>query len=303
MISRYSHQNLTWIDLENPGAEEIQILSDEFNLHPVVANELLDPSERAKVDLYSNAIYMILHFPLRNRATGHVEEVEVDFVLLKDTLITTHYTLVDPLVDFARLFEMGNYLNTETGVSHAGHLFFFAIRELYKHTLFLVEGVGHDIRNIEHHIFSGDESAMVAHISRTNRSLIDTRQTLRYHRDTLKSFAHACTRLFGQDFGYYVSAIEGEFERIAQAAEENRQTLRELRETNDSLLQTKTNSVMRRLTAVNVIMLPLGLISWIFAMNSHFLVIDDIHELILVFAGMALICIVSIIYFRSQKWL
>jgi len=66
--------------------------------------------------------------------------------------------------------------------------------------------------------------------------------------------------LYGEDFGYYEGAIEGEYERIAQITEENRQTLRDLRETNDSLLSTKTNQTIKRLTVVNVVMLPLGLL-------------------------------------------
>ena len=56
MISRYTHQNLTWIDLESPTREEILTLSDDIDLHPVIANELLEPSERAKVDVYSNSM-------------------------------------------------------------------------------------------------------------------------------------------------------------------------------------------------------------------------------------------------------
>jgi magnesium transporter len=303
MISRYEHQGLSWIDLESPTREEVTALTEEFELHPVIAEELLVNSERAKVDLYQNAVYLILHFPILNRTTGHIEETEIDFVLLKNTLITTHYELVDPLHDFSKLFEVGSYLSNVRIGEHAGFLFFSQIRELYKHTLYIMESVGREIRDIEHHIFVGEESAMVERISKTNRSLIDTRQALLYHKETLKSFSSACKKIYGEDFGYYVSAIEGEYERSEQAAEENRQTLRDLRETNDSLLSTKTNDTIKRLTVVNVIMLPLGLITWIFAMNSKYLFLDTPQSLFAVLGGMAIICLGTILYFRSKKWI
>jgi len=303
MISRYTHQGLTWIDLESPTREEVAALSEEFELHPIIANELLTSSERAKVDLYENAIYLILHFPIQNRTSGTVEEAEIDFVLLKNTLITTHYELIDPLHEFAKVFEVGSLLSSTNMGEHAGFLFFAQIRELYKHTLFILDSVGHDIRDIERHIFAGDEAKMVAKISNTNRALIDIRQTVRYHRETLKSFSGACHRVYGEEFGYYVNAIEGEYERLSQSLVEHRETLRDLRETNDSLLSTKTNQTIKRLTVVNVVLLPLGLISWIFSMHSTLLELNDPNQLMLVFAAMAITCLIIVIYFRSKKWL
>lgn len=303
MISRYSHQGMTWIDLESPVKEEIDVLKDEFDLHPVVAGELISNTERAKVDLYEDAIYLILHFPIRNRKSGHITETEIDFVLKKNALITTHYELIDPLHDFSRLFEVGSYLTNSRISEHAGFLFFAQMRELYKHTLLLIEGIGHEIREIEKQIFAGEEAAMVEKISRTNRSLIDIRQSLRYHKEVLKSMSVASKKLFGDDFGYYISSIEGEYEHLERAVEEERQTLRDLRETNDSLLSTKTNDTIKRLTTINVIMLPLGLITWIFAMHSKYLSLDDPVSLGIVLGGMAVICVSTIIYFRSKRWL
>jgi magnesium transporter len=303
MISRYQHQGLTWIDLESPTRAEIEVLKEEFELHPVIAEELLLNSERAKVDIYDNAIYLILHFPFINRTTGRIQETEIDFVILNDVLITTHYELIDPLHDFSKLFEVGSYLSNLKIGEHAGFLFFSQIRELYKHTVYVMESVGHEIKEIESRIFAGEEAEMVERISRANRSLIDTRQTLRYHSETLKSLSYNCKKMFGEDFTYYVSAIQGEYEHCERTTEENRQTLRDLRETNDSLLSTKTNETIKRLTAVNIIMLPLGLVTWIFAMHSEYLSLNNLYALLTVLASMAIIAIVLVLYFRSKKWI
>lgn len=302
MISRYNHQKINWIDLESPTREEIITISEEFDLHPVIAGELLNPSERAKVDVYSNAIYLVLHFPIRNKKTEHVEEIEVDFVLTENNLITTHYELVDPLHEFAKFFEAGSYLNNGNN-THAGFLFFFAIRELYRNSLYILESLGHDIRNIEKRIFAGDEAEMVEHISNINRALIDIKQSLRYHKETLKSFSQACVKMYGTEFSYYLSAIEGEYERIEQLSDESRQMIRDLRETNDSLLSAKTTATIKRLTAINVVVLPIMLIIFVFGMNSIYLRLDNQFMLIGVFVGMILVGLISYLYFRSKKWL
>ena len=63
MISRYKYRDLVWVDIESPNNEEVRQIMEEFDIHPIVADELLGPSMRPKVDHYENFIYLILHFP------------------------------------------------------------------------------------------------------------------------------------------------------------------------------------------------------------------------------------------------
>ena len=196
MISKYTHQNLTWVDLESPTPEEISALIEEYNLNPLIASELENPTLRAKIDPYPKSVFLVLHFPTRNRTTGHIQETEVDFVLLPNLLITTHYEFIDPLHDFAKAFELGDYLSQQRTDFHEGTLFYFALRELYKHTLFILETVEHEVHEIEKQIFKGKEAKMVAELSRVNRSVIDIRQSLRYHKDTLAVFARSSKEFY-----------------------------------------------------------------------------------------------------------
>ncbi len=304
MISRYTtRQGLTWIDLESPTVAEAAAIAEEYNLHPLITNEITSSSERAKVDIYENAVYVILHFPIRNRTTGRIHETEIDFILLENTLITTHYELIDPLHDFAKIFEANSYLSSARFGEHAGFLFFAQMKELYKHTLFLIESVEHDIRDIEKKIFAGHETTMVTHLSRVSRTIIDIRASLRSHTEMVKSFAQSAEKMYGPEFVNYAALIEGECSHVTQALEESRQMVYDLRKTNDSLLSAKTNTTIRRLTVVNVIMMPLILIAQVFAMNSKYLYLDDLHQLLGVLIGMGCICLILILYFRSKKWL
>jgi magnesium transporter len=303
MLSRYAHQGLTWIDLESPTREEAVALGEEFSLHPLVVNELIADTERAKVDVYANAIYLALHFPIKNRSTGHIEEAEVDFVLLGDTLITVHYDLIDPLHDFARMFEAGSYLDGAQKGTHAGMLFFLQMRELYKHSFFILASVEGMIREIEKDIFKGSEAGMVARLSRAASALIDIRGAMRSHKETLKSLNGVTARLYGQEFSDFMNVIEGECMHLDLALEENRQMLQDMRRTNDSLLSAKTNAIIRQLTVISVVVMPLNLIAFIFAMHSQYLYLDQAWQLGAVLVGMAAIGLVTLLYFRSKKWL
>jgi Mg2+ and Co2+ transporter CorA len=63
MIKEYKNKELTWIDLTSPSLEEVRTLMGRYALDPRVAEDLMTPSLKPKVDLYKDYIYLILHFP------------------------------------------------------------------------------------------------------------------------------------------------------------------------------------------------------------------------------------------------
>jgi magnesium transporter len=303
MISKYTYKKLTWIDLETPTQDEVTSILEEYRLPSLLGEELIAPIPRSKVERYPDSIALVLHFPTLHRVKREKSEQEVDFIIGKNFVITAHDEPVDALNEFSKLFEINSALGESIPSEHAGHLFYFMIREMYRHTLLELESISGAIRDIERKLFEGDEHHMVAAISKQNRSLVDFQQTLRFHREVLSSFERAASDFFGEAFSYYLGAITGEFNKVEQMLKGERETISDLRDTNDSLLASKTNDIMKKLTIMNFIMLPLGLITWIFAMHSDIVYIKGMDDFLLVLGSMALIAIAMYIYFKNKKWL
>lgn len=305
MISKYTFRKLTWIDIESPTRDEVSSLMETYKLPELLADELMTETMRSKVDIYPNAIYLILHFPTitrgKNKKQGVVEQ-EIDFIIGKDFIITTHYQTVDPLHEFSKMFEVNSILDKSTMGDHAGYLFYYIIKELYRHSTIQLEDINHTLRDIEKNIFEGHENAMVSAISNVNRILVDYKQTIRFHREVLRSFESAGTHFFGNDFSYYLSAISGEFNKVENELSGHKEILTDLRETNDSLLTTKTNSIMAKLTVMNFILLPLGLIAWILAMHGVNFVIEGPEDFFAVLVAMGAIGVTLFLYFKSRRW-
>lgn len=268
MISRYTYKDLVWIDVQSPTQDEVRGLMEEFNVHPLAADELLTPTLRPKVDLYPDFIYLILHFPVISHKHEGGKEQEIDFIVGKNFLITTHYDLIDPLHEFSKVFEVNSILERSNIGNHAGFILFYIMKELYKMLDRELDHINHDFIDIEAKIFAGKERDMVNAISHLNRDLLNFRQTLRPHKEVLESFEIAGTKFFGQDFSYYLRTIVGEHYKISAILDGHRETLLELRETNDSLLTTKTNDIVKTLTVTTFIMLPLTLMASLFGMNA-----------------------------------
>lgn len=304
MISRYIYKNLTWIDLESPTKDEVRQIMDEYDIHPVVANELLTPTVRPKVDLYENIIYLILHFPtVAHQHEGHTEQ-EVDFIIGRNFFITTHYELVDPLYEFSKVFEVSSILDKSNLGDHGGFLFFYVVKELYRNLESDLDVINDRLERIEEKIFEGGEVRMVETISKTNRDLLNFRQSIRHHGAILESFEAAGKKFFGQDFEYYLRSVTGEYYKVANILDGHKETLVDLRETNDSLLTTRTNEIMKFLTIIAFITFPLALIASLFGMNTIATPIVGSPGDFWVVMGMMLFATLAMFaFFKLKRWI
>lgn len=305
MITRHKHRDVCWIDLESPTTEEVRGLLEEYRLPPAVAEELLLPTMKPRVEFYDDClIYLILHFPAFRHTHGTDENQEVDFIIGRDFLITTRYDTIDPLHKFSKVFEVNSILDRSDIGAHAGHLFFYMVRKLYKsleHEL----GYIHDaLRDIESQIFAGREKEMVLELSRISRELRGFKQAVRLHREVLVSFEIAARKFFGDDFGYQLRTIIGEYHRIESGIAINVDTLSELRETNNSLLSTKQNEIMKVLTIMTFVTAPLALLAGLFGMNTDSIpIVNHPFGFWIIVGIMATATGFFFSYFVYKKWL
>ncbi len=303
MVTRYVQRGLTWVDCVSPTPEEVRALMREFAIDPLVAEELLLPSYKPKVERLGESIYVILHFPLL-RGVHQPPEQEVDFVIGKQFLITTRYETIDPLHLFAKAFEVDTVLGHDSATGHGGHLFVAMTTNLYRALANSCDVVRRHLQDIEGHIFSGDERRMVAELSHVGRTIHDFRQTLVPHDEMLRSLEPVGARFFGQEFSYHLRNLIGSYERVGRTLEHLHSSLAELRETNNSLLSTKQNDIMETFTVLAFVFLPLTFISSLFGMNTeHNPIVGNVYDFWIVLGGMLSVALLCYLYFRHKGWL
>lgn len=304
MISRYTYKKLVWVDVQSPTQEEVRALMEEFGVHPLVADEMLAPTLRPKVDLYPDFIYLILHFPTISHNHDGGRDLEIDFVVGKDFLITTHYDHIDPLHEFAKVFEVHSILEKANIGNHAGFILFHIMRDLYKMLDRELDHINHDFGDIESKIFGGRERDMVTAISRLNRDLINFKQTLRPHKEVLESYEIAGGKFFGKDFDYYLRTTIGDYYKVSNVLDGHRETLLELRRTNDSLLTTKTNETMKFLTVMAFFTFPLSLAATIFGIHAEGTPIIGQPNGFWIFLALMMLGAFSMFaFFKYKKWI
>ena len=304
MLTTYTHKKITWIDLESPSAEEVRSVMEKYKLDAMVADELLAPSLKPKVEQYRDYLYLILHFPAFKHTHRGTPNQEIDFIVGKNFVITTHYDTIDPLHKFSKIFEVNSILGRDDMSEHAGFVFYHMMKKLYRALEHELDYIHDELARISDRIFRGEEREMVVEISKVSRELLNFKRATASHKEVLKSFETAGLQFFGESFAFHLHAVIGEHYRIANQIGGNIDMLAELRETNNSLLSTKQNETMKTLTVTAFIVLPLTFVSQLFGMNTDYLpFVGYPGDFWTVIAIMVAITGLLFAYFKYKKWL
>jgi len=305
MISRYSRRGIIWIDLESPTKEEIDHTIEEFGISRLVGEEMVENTMRSKVDLYSDYLYLVLHFPVINKNSKNDKEQEVDFIVGERFVITVRYESVEPLKRFSKIFESDSLEDRSIdSKDHGAYIFMQMMKEFYKESLRELESLTETINFIERQIFGEQDKTIVRRISIASKKLLDFKQAIRFHGEILASYESASKKLFGHEYAYYSENIRSEYNKVSSILEGHRETIAELQLTNSSLLSTRSNEIMSKLTAMAFIMFTLTVFVGIFSMNiKNIVLIESMDQFYTVLVSMVLIAILMFAFFKLKKWM
>jgi len=305
MIKKYTNNSITWVDVEDPTAEDIRSLMDEYDINPDVARELQLPTYKEKILPYKDYIYLVLHFPaLRHTHKDNTEDQEIDFIVGKNFVITTRYESIDALERFAKTFELNNILKKGLMEDNAGYVLYYIIKELYRAISDEIDSINDILMRVEKNIFKGREKEMVTDISVVNRDLISFNHIVLTHRDVLISLRDSGTKLFQKDFAENFAKIINEYHRIEKVLINNIDFLRELRDTNDSLLSSKQNEIMKILTVILFIFLPFSIITGLFQMNTVYTpILGDQYDWQIILSIEIVFVIIAFLLAKFKKWI
>ncbi len=304
MINTYKHKGLTWIDVESPETDEIKSLMAKYAIHPIVAEELLRPTIRPKVDAYQNFVYLVLHFPVFEHDRKSSASCEIDFIMGKNFLITVHYKSITPLYEITKLFEVGTMLNNHNSVKNPGKIVYFIIRQFYDFALRQLEHIQVKIDKIEDNIFKEEEQDMVEMISCVRRDTLNFQRSFHAHLSVLTSLEMAGVKFYGVEFTHYAKSMIGELSKVKSLLDNSKETIESLQTTNDSMLTDKTNDIMRTLSILAFLTFPLMLFAAVFSMNTISTPILGIKGDFWIIVGLMLISTTTMVYiFKRKRWL
>ena len=305
MITKKTFKGIPYLDVYNPTPSEVKEIMTDFRLDPGVADEILSPSLKPRIERYSDYFYIILHFPaFKQSHSKGAQSQEVNFIVSKKFFITVRYDVNEPIDRFLKRLDVDNVTSKVEITYPSLHLFFKVSNDLYSGSIFELESAEADLKEIEDNVFAGLEKDMVFELSRFGRNMLEFKQTIATHKDILKSLTKDWNSVFGDTYKHHLDRLLADYFKVKNRHSLVKDTMQEVRLTNNSLLSTKQNETMKLFTILAFVTFPLTLIAAIFSMNTTFTPFvgtDNDFWVILLF--MALVTISMFLYFRWKKWL
>ncbi len=305
MIKRNTVHNITWLDVFSPSKEDLNTLSNDFSLDPRIIQEIASPTPRPLVYTYGQEIFAVLHFPANRQSRSEKEkyEQEVNFIIGQNFLITVRYDTIDTIHRFSKMAFVDSAIQHEEKDTNGARVFISLLNAFYKSTDDELRYLEDWTDNIEKKIFRGEEKAMVVALSEVSRVLTDFKKTLSLRTDSLKDLAENVQILFGNTELDSFNKIIERHQKFINTINHEIRIVKEFRQTNNSLLYTKQNEIVKNLTIMASLTLPVTMIASLFGMNTkNSPIIGQTEDFWIILIISAIASLSIFLYFKHKKW-
>ena len=285
-----------WVDVVGGDEDTFATLAEEFKLHPLLVEDSLHSQRRSKLDAYPDGGFVAWLTPERIEGDGF-EVSELDVFIGASYLITAHLgeseAISAAVEDAKRAFDLG-----------PDWLLHSIIDRLVDSVLPVVDGLGDALDDIEDDLLGGPRPADLRRLYSVRRQLVQLHRIVAPERDTLRGLARE--RNFVSEEAYrYFQDVADHLARVEDSIETYRDVGAAAMDIYLSAQNNRMNEIMKQLTVVATIFMPLTLISGIYGMN----VIKGMWPPVLaawsfaaVVGSMVVIALAMSVYFRRKNW-
>lgn len=296
--------DLTWVDIERPTEKETEYLAQNYPFHPLDLDDCLSRIQRPKIDEYKEYLFLVLHFPVFNKQTRATTPSQVSVFIGDKYLITLHKGELKPLVKLFRECEIEEEARQENFSQGAGYLLYRIIDRLVDYCLPILNRISANIEETEDNIFASRRMPRaIEDISILRRDVISFRRIIWPMRAVIGSLEPKIRRFTKMDLAVYLGDTVDHVDKIWDALDEYKEIIEGLNDTHDSLTTNRTNEVMRMLTIIATILLPLTVVASIYGMNIPLPFQESGYSLIFVLFVWVAIVSGMLYFFRRNRWI
>jgi magnesium transporter len=302
-IERLSHGGVEWIHIEQPGPLERAWLAEHYDFHPLDLEDVMSRNQRPKIDEYPDYLFIVLHFPVFDKQVGRLNSGELDLFVGPDFVITLPNQPLKPVEYLFERCRTSEEVREQYFSKGTGYLLYQIVDQCFDYCFPMLRKIGNKLEQLEEEIFSGRSEEIVRDISNVKQEIINFRKTIRPERTVLRDLERTKQRYMREDLEVYFDDIVDAAERIWDMLENYKEVVEALEDTNESVISHRVNDILRVLTAISVVVLPLTLIASIFGMNTWVPWEQKMIGFFVIVGVMVAMLAGMIGYFRHRGWL
>jgi magnesium transporter len=302
-VAVLSHGHVTWVNIEKPTAQDMEYLRQHYPFHPLDLEDCLSRIERPKIDEYDDYLFIIMQFPVFDRSRRVSLPGEIDLFIGSGYLVTVHDGNLWPIT---RLFDECQ-ADDERRSKHMGRgasrLLHDVIDGLVDYIFPILYKVDANIREIEEDIFTEQVPDVVREISWVRRDVIALQRIIKPQIPIVANLERRDRPFIREGMDVYFGDVLDHLNKAWDMLEDHRDVIAVLSDTANTLTSYRINEVIKILTIISVIMLPLTLVSSIYGMNIRLPLENQPLAFVLILVLMALTVGGMLLYFRVRRWI
>lgn len=300
IISRYRDSpSVTWINIDGIyDTSVIRMIGEIFSIHPLTLEDLMNTTQRPKYEEYPEYLFLVQR--MLTRSDGEIRSEQVSLIITK-TCVLSFQERVGDVFDPIRLRIRNKGKMIKYGADFLCYSLIDTIVDAYFEVL---ESFGEDIEVLEDTLIQHPGPDTVVSIRRLKRDLIALRKAVWPLREALSSLERSDTPLLSDQIGIYFRDIYDHTIQVIDAVETQRDLTGGMLDLYLSTISFKMNEVMKVLTIIATIFIPLTFIAGIYGMNFTYM--PELDWEIGYPATLLLMFVLSLLmlgYFRKKRWI
>ncbi|HNX21293.1 MAG TPA: magnesium transporter CorA family protein [Bacteroidales bacterium] len=303
MVDTINIGKLKWHHITNPTIEDLDFLRDNFRFHPLDIDDCSSFVQRPKIDIYDDYFFLVFHFPIIDKRTNLVRTEETKIFWGQDYLITvgnSHYVVQD-------LFNLTKIAPEEVDEDEIGGtsdaLLYKVLYKMMKETFLLVERLGSELDIISRDLFESKSEKIIEKISRYRKNMIQLNTMFKPQLRLFHKFESGEIKGFADDMEDYWGNILDFYQKMFDMIDDYGELVAGLSNTFDSLMANRTNEIMRILTIISTIVLPLTFYTGLFGMNVGLPFQNKSFAFAMIIGLCVLTSLLMLLFFKKKRWM
>lgn len=261
-------ESVSWVDVLGLGSEEVlKRLGKVFKLHPLVLEDIVNVPQRPKVEDYENQLVIITHMVLLKENSGGFWNEQVSFVLGRHYLLTVQE---EPSRDcFQPVRERIRFSKGTIRKQNADYLVYTLIDSIIDGFFPVLEAYGEQIEELEDEVVVNPTRNTIKKIYQIRRELLALRRAIWPQRDAINSLIRDGSDLISPEVQIYLRDCYDHAVQVMDMVETYRELTSGLMDIYLSSVGNKMNEIMKLLTVISTIFIPLTFIAGVYGMNFN----------------------------------
>lgn len=292
---------ISWININGLNDTElINKLSLEYGLHSLLIEDILNTEHRPKLEEFNDYLFFTLKMIGINKKGNAIISEQVSFILGKNYLLTFQEKKGDVFNSLRIRLKKNKNTTRQKGIDY---LFYRLIDTIVDNYFFVIEYLNENIEALEERVLNSPETDTLKDIQKIKRELISLRKIISPLRDIVGTL-RTNDSLISDKTKPYLKDVYDHIIHVNESLESQKDILSSIMDLYLSGVNNKMNQVMKLLTIISTIFIPLTFIAGIYGMNfKHMPELENPYGYVITWGVMIFLFILMILFFKRKKWL